>query len=258
MRVAVTGATGNVGTSVLAALAGDPAVTSIVGIARRAATLALPKVEWRSADVVSDDLVPLFRGADAVVHLTWIVQPNHREADLRAVNVGGSQRVHHAVAAAGVPTLVNASAFGAYAAGAGDRPVDESWPTDGIASSWYSRQKAEVERSLDAFAQRHPEVRLVRFRSALILKREAGARLTASTVGPSCPERWCARAGSRPSRMCRVPASRPSTRPTWATPTGGRWSATCGAPSTWPPSRSSPPRQSRPPSGAEGCRCRRP
>ena len=165
MRVAVTGATGNVGTSVLAALAGDPAVTSIVGIARRAPALALPKVEWRSADVVRDDLVPLFRGADAVVHLTWIVQPNHREADLRAVNVDGSRRVHDAVAAAGVPTLVHESAFAAYAGGAGDRPVDESWPTHGIPSSWYSRQKAEVERALDRFAKRHPEVRLVRFRS---------------------------------------------------------------------------------------------
>ncbi|MFN2506655.1 MAG: NAD-dependent epimerase/dehydratase family protein [Acidimicrobiales bacterium] len=110
MRVAITGATGNVGTSVLAALAGDPAVTSIVGIARRAPTVALPKVEWRTADVVRDDLMPVFRAADAVVHLTWIVQPNHRETDLRAVNVGGSRRVHEAVAASEVPVLVHASA----------------------------------------------------------------------------------------------------------------------------------------------------
>ncbi len=163
---AVTGATGNVGTSVLAALAGDPAVTSIVGIARRTPAVALPKVEWRAADVVRDDLLPLFRGADAVVHLTWIVQPNHREAALRAVNVGGSRRVHDAVAAADVPILVNASAFGAYAPGGGVRPVGESWPTDGIPGSWYSRQKAEVERALDAFEEDHPQIRVVRFRSA--------------------------------------------------------------------------------------------
>ena len=200
MRVAVTGATGNVGTSVLAALAGDPAVTSIVGIARRTPAVAPPKVEWRSADVVRDDLVPLFGGADAVVHLTWIVQPNHREAELRAVNVGGSRRVHQAVAAAGVPTLVNASAFGAYAGGAGNRPVDESWPTDGIPTSWYSRQKAEVERALDTFAEQHPEVRLVRFRSALILKREAGAQAHRLYGGPLLP-----RALVRPGRVPAVP-----------------------------------------------------
>ena len=184
----------------LAALAGDPAVTSIVGIARRTPEVVLPKVEWRSADVVRDDLAPLFRGADAVVHLTWIVQPNHREAELRAVNVGGSRRVHEAVAAADVPTLVNASAFGAYAPGAGDRPVDESWPTDGIPSSWYARQKAEVERDLDAFAEQHPKVRIVRFRSALILKREAGAQAHRLYGGP-----LLVRALVRPGRVPAVP-----------------------------------------------------
>lgn len=200
MRVAVTGATGNVGTSVLAALVRDPAVSSIIGIARRTPTVVLAKVEWRSADVVRDDLVPLFRGADAVVHLTWIVQPNHRESDLWAVNVGGTRRVHQAVAAAGVPVLVHASAFGAYSGGAGDRPVDESWPTDGIPGSWYSRQKAEVERALDAFADQHPQVRIVRFRSALILKREAGAQAHRLYGGPLLP-----RALVRPGRVPIVP-----------------------------------------------------
>lgn len=200
MRVAVTGGTGNLGTSVLTALARDPAVSSVVGIARRAPTVALPKVEWRAADVVNDDLLPLFRGADAVVHLTWIVQPNHREADLRAVNVEGSRRVHEAVAAAGVPALVHASAFGAYAGGAGDRPVDETWPTDGIPGSWYARQKADVERALDAFAEEHPHVRIVRFRSALILKREAGAQAHRLYGGPLLP-----RALVRPGRIPAVP-----------------------------------------------------
>ena len=200
MRVAVAGATGNVGTSVLHALADDPAVTSIVGIARRTPSVALPKVEWRSADVVRDDLVPLFRGADAVVHLTWIVQPNHREADLWAVNVGGTHRVHEAVAAADVRILVHASAFGAYSGGAGDRPVDESWPTGGIPGSWYSRQKAEVERALDAFVRHHPQVRVVRFRSALILKRAAGAQAHRLYGGPLLP-----RALVRPGRVPAVP-----------------------------------------------------
>lgn len=200
MRIAVTGATGNVGTSVLVSLAQDSAVTSIVGIARRKPTQAFPKVEWRSADVVSDDLVTLFRGVDAVVHLTWIVQPNHRESDLWAVNVGGTRRVHEAVAAAGVPVLVHESAFGAYSGGPGDRPVDESWPTDGIPSSWYSRQKAEVERDLDVFADKHPHIRIVRFRSALILKREAGAQAHRLYGGPLLP-----RALVRPGRVPMVP-----------------------------------------------------
>jgi nucleoside-diphosphate-sugar epimerase len=187
VRVAVTGATGNVGTSVLAALAGDPAVDSVVGIARRSPELSLPKVEWRSADVTRDDLVELFRSADAVVHLVWVVQPNHDQAALQRVNVGGSLRVLDAVARAGVRVLVCESAFGAYSGGAGDVPVDESWPTHGIAGSWYSRQKAYLERALDGFELAHPGVRVVRFRSALVLKREAGAQAHRLYGGPLLP-----------------------------------------------------------------------
>lgn len=187
MRVAVTGATGNVGTSVLAALAEEPLVESVVGIARRVPEVAFEKVTWRSADVTRDDLAPLVRDAHAVVHLVWIVQPNHDESVLQRVNVEGTLRVLRAVEAAGVPVVVCASAFGAYAKGPKDRLVDESWPTHGIAGSWYSRQKAYVERALDAFELSHPEVRVVRFRSALVLKREASAQAHRLYFGPLFP-----------------------------------------------------------------------
>ena len=122
-----------------------------------------------------------------MVHLVWVVQPNHDEAALQRVNVDGSLRVLEAVHEAGVRTLVVESAFGAYSGGAGDEPVDESWPTHGIPSSWYSRQKSYVERALDAFEATRREVRVVRFRSALILKREAGAQAHRLYGGPLLP-----------------------------------------------------------------------
>src|SRR5688500_14006645 len=53
MRIVVTGATGNVGTSVVAALAADPRVTEIVGLARRRPRLQSPRTTWVEADVVS-------------------------------------------------------------------------------------------------------------------------------------------------------------------------------------------------------------
>ena len=108
MRVVVTGATGNVGTSTLRSLCIDGRVAEIVGIARRTPSLPMPKTTWVSADVVTDDLVPIFDGADAVVHLAWAIQPSHDEATLRAINVDGSARVFAAVAQAGVPALVQA------------------------------------------------------------------------------------------------------------------------------------------------------
>ena len=60
MRVVVVGATGNVGTSVVRALAGATEVDSILGIARRLPTLGVPRTEWATADVVDADLVPGF------------------------------------------------------------------------------------------------------------------------------------------------------------------------------------------------------
>jgi UDP-glucose 4-epimerase len=184
MRVVVVGATGNAGTSLVPALADDPSVDSVLGVARRLTELDVPKTEWATADITSDDLVPLFRGADAVVHLAWAIQPSRDQARLWRVNVDGSTRLFRAVADAKVPALVYASSVGAYSRGPKDRAVDESWPTDGIPTSFYGRHKAEVERRLDRFEREHPGVRVVRLRPALIFKREAASGIRRLFAGP--------------------------------------------------------------------------
>jgi UDP-glucose 4-epimerase len=186
MRVVVIGATGNIGTSVLRALRDDPEVSSIVAIARRAPQ-ASPGIDWRERDVTRDDLRPDLEGADAVVCLSWLIQPSRDLQKLRAVNVDGSRRTFEAAAAAGVPTLLYSSSVGAYSPGPKDRAVDESWPTDGIESSFYARQKAEVERILDEVEARHPELRVVRMRPALVFKREAAAEIRRLFAGPLLP-----------------------------------------------------------------------
>jgi UDP-glucose 4-epimerase len=187
VRVVVTGASGNVGTSLLRSLADEPAVESVLGLCRRVPSTSFPKVEWRAADVASSPLRPLFQGADAVVHLAWLIQPGRDQRLLRAVNVDGSARVFRAAAASGVGALVYASSVGAYAPGAKDRRVDESWPTTGISTSLYSRQKAEVERLLDRFEGEHGRVRTVRLRPALIFKREAASEIRRLFAGPLLP-----------------------------------------------------------------------
>ncbi|HVM03896.1 MAG TPA: NAD-dependent epimerase/dehydratase family protein [Acidimicrobiales bacterium] len=200
VRVVVTGATGNVGTSVLEALGADDRVASVLGLARRRPTWHLPKVTWAEADVVSSDLVGLFRGADVVIHLAWAIQPSHRPEVLRAINVVGSARVFDAVGDAGVPSLVYASSIGAYSPGPKDRAVDETWPTEGLVSSFYARHKAAVERRLDLFEHQHPHVRVVRLRKALIFKREAASGVRRLFAGPFVP-RWLL----RPDRIPAVP-----------------------------------------------------
>jgi nucleoside-diphosphate-sugar epimerase len=187
MRVVVTGASGNVGTSVLAALAQESEVESVVGIARRRPAVEFPKTTWASANVVTDDLGELLAGADAVVHLAWLIQPSRNMEALHATNVEGSRRVFEAAGRAGVRALVYASSVGAYSEGPKDRAVDESWPTDGIPSSFYSRHKAAVERILDSFERENPSMRIVRLRPGLIFKREAATEIRRLFVGPFLP-----------------------------------------------------------------------
>src|SRR5215208_3671660 len=117
MRIVVVGATGNIGTSVLRSLEREESVQSVLGLARRLPGLSMPKVEWASADVVDDDLVPHFTGADAVVLLAWLIQPSRDLTKQWMVNVEGSTRVARAAKEAGVPSLVYASSVGAYSAG---------------------------------------------------------------------------------------------------------------------------------------------
>ncbi len=188
MRIVVVGATGNVGTSVLRSLAGEPRVKSVLGLARRVPRMRFPKTEWGAVDIASArDLAGFFDGADAVVHLAWLIQPGRDHDVLRATNVEGSRRVFRAAADAGVPALVYASSVGAYAAGPKNRAVDESWPTTGIASSFYSRHKAEVERILDAMELEAPDMRVVRLRPGLIFKRDAASEIRRLFAGPLLP-----------------------------------------------------------------------
>jgi UDP-glucose 4-epimerase len=114
MIVAVTGATGNVGSSVVAALSADERVDSVVAIARRPAAAALPNVEWQAADIRTADLEHLFHRADVVIHLAWRIQPSKKPGVLASVNVHGSRRVFEAAAAADVGALVHASSVGVY------------------------------------------------------------------------------------------------------------------------------------------------
>ena len=187
MRVVVTGATGNVGSSLLRLLAADERVKEIVGVARRPATFDAPKTTWVRADVGSDPMEPVLRGADAVVHLAWAIQPSRDERELERINVEGSRRVFEAAAAAGVGALVYASSIGAYSPGPKDRGVSEDWPTDGIPSAWYSRHKATVEHILDRVEEANPAMRVVRLRPGLIFKGESAEEIRRYFVGPLLP-----------------------------------------------------------------------
>ncbi|MFB7651571.1 MULTISPECIES: NAD-dependent epimerase/dehydratase family protein [unclassified Streptomyces] len=181
MRIVVTGATGNIGSVVVRHLQAEGA-HDVVGLARR-----LPEghetshADWRSVDLSTDacheELREACTGADAVVHLAWGFQPSHDLAYLADLGVGGTRRVLRAVAAAGVPHLVHMSSVGAYSPKDDDRPVDESWPTQGVRSSRYSRHKAAAERLLDQHDASSAGTLVTRLRPGIVGQRAAGSAL---------------------------------------------------------------------------------
>ena len=187
MRVAITGATGNVGSALVAALADDPDIDEIVGIARRRPPLDFPLTSFVQADVSSDDLESAFAGADAVVHLAWEIQPSRRRHRLWRTNVLGTQRVLEAASSAGVQRLVAASSVAAYAPGPKDRLVDETWPATGIATSTYSAHKSTMERQIARHEEHHPDLRVIRLRPALIFQRTSASEQRRLFAGPFLP-----------------------------------------------------------------------
>ncbi len=189
MRIVVTGATGNLGTSVIERLAREREVREIIGVARRTPGRVPPGVRHVSADIVEADLVRIFKGADAVVHLAWQIQPARKPGRLYRVNVEGSRRVLDAVIIAGVPQLVVASSVGAYSPGPKDKRVDESWPVEGIVSSMYSRQKVRVEQMLDEIEASRPMLKVVRMRPALVFKASAASEIRRLFLGRLVPRR---------------------------------------------------------------------
>lgn len=128
LHVAVVGATGNVGTALLRALAAAPGIESVVGVARRLPDSSVRPYDgasWVSVDIADprsgDRLQEAFAGADAVVHLAWLLQPSHDESALRRTNVAGTKQVAHAARAAGKSKVSSLDALAELVAGFTDR-----------------------------------------------------------------------------------------------------------------------------------------
>ncbi|MGQ4819876.1 hypothetical protein ACQ1ZK_22870, partial [Enterococcus faecium] len=76
-------------------------VTSVLGIARRLPVRTeepYASAEWAAIDIggatpaqeAIAELTEALRGADAVIHLAWLIQPNSHRDLLRRVNVEGT------------------------------------------------------------------------------------------------------------------------------------------------------------------------
>ena len=184
LRLVVTGASGNIGTALLRALAADHPGHQVTGIVRRTPPDVAPydRVTWHELDLAgpraAEELAPLMAGVDAVVHLAWGFQPTRDVDYLRRTALGGTQAVIRAVETAGVPHLVHMSSVGAYSPAVDRARVVESYPVGGVPTSPYSQHKAAAERMLDALAARGGTSPVVtRLRPGFVLQRDAASGL---------------------------------------------------------------------------------
>ncbi len=157
LTVAVTGPTGTLGLGLMPLLQADDRVERIAGIARRPfdpAAYGWTKMEYRRGDVRDPGaLHDAFGQADVVVHLAWMVTGAASCEAIRSINVEGTLNAFRAAAVAGARRFVYASSVAAYGFHP-DNPIGmtEDWPVRPAARLFYAREKAELERLLQAEA----------------------------------------------------------------------------------------------------------
>jgi nucleoside-diphosphate-sugar epimerase len=178
--VAITGASGNLGSVLVERLIADSSIERIIAIDRRAPEQMADKVEFTEADVRDPDLHDAFAGCDAVVHLAYIVERGSRDRDtVQQVNVGGTKNVCEAAVRAGVEQIVYASSIAAYGfhPSNSDGEITEDAPCRGNDDFYYARTKGECERWLDEFAPANPKVAIARLRPSVFLGPRGGRSL---------------------------------------------------------------------------------
>ncbi|MGW4632677.1 TIGR01777 family oxidoreductase [Nocardia sp. NPDC004415] len=169
MKVVIAGSSGLIGTALVAALRRDGHQVS--RLVRRAAA-APDEFTWDPARAQLDERA--LRGADAVVNLCGASLGGRRwnggyKQLLRDSRITPTDVLAVAVAAAGVPTLVNASGSHYYGGGTGDAIVDETAPAGtGFLATLCRDWEAATEPARAAGA------RTVLIRSAVVLARNGG------------------------------------------------------------------------------------
>ena len=158
-RVAVTGASGYVGSGLIARLDRDDAIERVLAMDVR------PLPRQHSAKVVfqQHDVAEPMAGLlgdnqiEAVVHLAYLLNPSHNSKATQRVNVGGMASVLDACAQAGVQHILYLSSTTVYGAHPDNPPLlTEASPVRPIKGFRYGEGKAQAEAMLTDFTRRYP------------------------------------------------------------------------------------------------------
>jgi nucleoside-diphosphate-sugar epimerase len=169
LTVAVTGASGYVASKLIEALTAEERVARILGFDVREPAFRHEKFIFDNIDVRDHALRARLEGVDVVVHLAFVMDPIKDEAEMRDINVNGSQNVFRSAGEAGVPKVIytsSAVAYGAYPDN--EVPLTENSPLRANLDFSYSAHKLEVEYVLNEITQEFPKLALTVFRPAIV------------------------------------------------------------------------------------------
>jgi UDP-glucose 4-epimerase len=171
LRVAVTGAAGDLGRLLLPLLEQDADVESILvlDVAQPEGT----KVDYHRVDLTRHDAESELSEAlaehpvDVFFHLAFLYGPVRDGSLAHELEVIGTMNVLSAVGRARVPRLIVPSLTALYGA-RGSHPalLSEETPLLGCPGSRFINDKVEVEKQVRVFRERHPETRVIVLRFA--------------------------------------------------------------------------------------------
>ncbi len=165
--VAVTGAAGFIGQSLLEHLENDPQIERIIGIDIVDLPLRSSKVEAHTCDIRDPTLAQICSGADTLVHLAFVENPLRDRARMRSLNVGGFRSVLNVMETANIRKFVYLSSAVAYGTqDHSDAPFIESHPLRPTPGFLFAEHKAETEALLALWQDSHPDTSVTILRPA--------------------------------------------------------------------------------------------
>jgi UDP-glucose 4-epimerase len=159
MRYLITGGAGYIGSRLVDLLSRREETERIVICDLAPPAAYRPKTEFERVDVRDRDSVRTVlerSGADALIHLAFILNPSHDEHFMYDVDVNGTHNVLEAAAAAGTRQVLVASSSTAYGAFPDNPvPLTEDDPVRGVPGFAYARDKTESDRLCQLWAAAH-------------------------------------------------------------------------------------------------------